>query len=491
MSNYQMRENRVENIVVRKVIDWKRQIFLQSLLLTILAYSHSSLAGFDRFVKDVFPSGTMSNNTAGGIVKEQAAGHLMGGSVIIKTPANPDLQLMHAQAPSCKMGGLPCGAQFELLGGSLSVLSGQELARHLKNLPANAATYAVMTYVKTVSPFIEDLMEYLDAKADEINKMSQFNCDQIQKLIDPMFPKAEAKATALRQSEMVLTGGGQDMSDIQTKSKKGGARDYSGNPQLESQLGDNYNIVWKALAKKVSVNGDGSELKELLMSISGTIIGTQDADGKRVTRHLKSLIDKELIKQFVGADGIDSKSVKLYECDKADHCLYPVVKERNISQGSFLFQRVQKLLKSIATKIEENRGQLTAEEESLVALSSMPIILKIEVDLATYSSRQDVIDNQTEFIEALCFDVVVGYLQSLLSEVQEAVGELSFAQIADGEKFRAFDEDTRETMRKLSVARAEARGRYDLIAQSKARLKQEINSFDKEFENFIGNHSRQ
>lgn len=451
-----------------------------------------SVAGFDRFVKDVFPSGTMSNATAGGVVKEQSAGHLMGGSVIIKTPANPGLQLVHARAPSCKMGGLPCGAQFELLGGSLSVISGQELMRYLKSLPASAETYAAMMSIKTICPQCENLLEYLDAKADEINKMAQFNCDQMQKLIDPLFPKEEAKATALRQSDMVLTGRSQDMAEIQKKSKRGGGRDYSSNPELESQLGEEYNLVWKALSKKTKADDGGKQLKELLMSISGTIISKKDKEGRRITRHLKSLIDKDLIKQFVGAEGMDSTKIKLYQCEKGggDLCLKPEVKEQTIDQAAFLFVRVQKLLKSITEKIVRNNNKevLTSEEEALVALSSMPLITRIEIDLATYSSKSDVITNQTEFVEALCFDVVVGYLQTLLSEVQEAVGELSFAQIADGDKFRAFDEDTRETMRKLSIARSEARGRYDLIAQSKMRLRQEINSFDREFEEFLGNH---
>ena len=87
------------------------------LLSILLCIPQTSLAGFDSLIKDVFPSGTMSNVTAAAMVKEQAAGHFMGGSVIIKTPAEPKLQLIQARAPSCKLGGLPCGAQVELLGG--------------------------------------------------------------------------------------------------------------------------------------------------------------------------------------------------------------------------------------------------------------------------------------------------------------------------------------------------------------------------------------
>ena len=452
----------------------------------MLLTTHQALAGFDNLVKDVFPSGTMSNSTASAIVKEQAAGHFLGGSVIIKTPADPKLQLVQARAPSCKLGGLPCAAQVELLGGAVSLVSSTELVSYLKSLPQNAATYGAMMAIKTLCPQCQDLLEYLDAKADWLNKMSFDKCHAMQSLMDPMFPKENAKSEALRQSKMVLTGGGKDMADYQRKSKEDTGDPTKGMEELESQLGENYNIVWKALAKKVKDDSDAKELKELLMSISGTIIGTKGEDRKIQVRHLKSLVNRDLLKQFVGAEGIDSETLKLYACDDSDRCLKPQAKDQKIKKGSFLFQRVQKIVASIVDKILKNQGDLTSEEETIIALSSEQLILKIEMDLATYSGRQNVISNQLEYIEALSFDVVTGYLQLLLVEVQEAVGELSHAQVADARKFEMFEQETRETMRMLSEARIEARGRYELIANSKDRLKRDVEYFDRSFESFIG-----
>lgn len=458
--------------------------------MSLLLVPTTSLAGFNDLVKDVFPSGTMSNTTRSAIVHEQAAGHYMGGSVIIKTPADTGLQIVQAQAPSCKLGGLPCGAQIELMGGALSMVSGKQLMEYLKSLPASAATYAAMMAVKTMCPQCNQLLEYLDGKADWLNQMSFDKCKLIQDTIDPFFPKENAKAEALRQSERVLTGNGRDMADIQQKSKKDNGNATGDHPELESQLGENYNIVWKALAKKVGDNEGGHDLKELLMSISGTIIGTKGADRKPQVQHLKSLVSRDLIKQFVGAEGMDSNSMRLYICDEGTHCLKPVAKDKKIKKGVFLFQRVQKLLTSIVGKILENNGVLTPEEETLVALSSEQLILKIEMDLATYADRMNVVDNQMEFVEALCFDVVTSYLQALLVEVQEAVGELSHAQMGDAKKFEAFEQDTRETMRMLSKARVEARGRYELIAASKQRLRQDVKYFNKSFEDFVSNHDQ-
>ena len=380
--------------------------FISAFILSlILQIPFMALAGFNNLVKDVFPGGTMSNVTASAIVKEQAAGHFTGGSVIIKTPASPALQLVQARAPSCSIGGLPCGAQIEAFGGALSLISGQELMKHLKTLPANAPTYAGMMLIKTKCVQCQDLLEYMDAKADWLNKFNFDTCAQMQSLIDSLLPKDNAKSQALRQTQMILTGQKKDMAALQQASKADSGDPTKDVPELESPLGENYNIVWKALAKKASSNSDGKELKELLMSISGTIIGTKGEDRKPKVQHLKSLVNRDLIKQFIGADGVDSKSMRLYVCDEAESCLAPVAKDRNINKGAFLFQRVQKIVASITEKILKNAGELTAEEETIIALSSEQLILKIEMDLATYAGKANVIANQSEYIEALGYDL--------------------------------------------------------------------------------------
>ena len=469
----------------------QKQIMLSFVILLLSLLPTSSFAGLDTLVKNVFPSGTMSNVTKGAITREQEGGHLTGGSVVIKTPANPGLQLLHVQAPSCKMGGLPCGAQFEMLGGGISGVSGAELMNHLKGLVENAVTYGGMMAIKTLCPQCQDLMEWLDAKADWINQMAKTDCNDMANLVDGMASKMAAGSRANRQADMVLKGEGKDAADITTNSKKDDGRDVNKTPELESQLGDNFNLVWKALAKKASADADGKELKELLMSISGTIIGTKDANSKQSVIHRKSLINKDLIKDFMGVGGSGSNKVKLYKCDETEKCLKPVINETTINEDSVLFTKISRLIDQIVEKVYTNEGNLTNEEETLVALSSMPLITKIEMDLGIYSNKANVSLNQSEFIEALCFDVVTSYLALLLQEVQEAVGELAFAQIADGEAFKAFESEARTTMRLLAEHKNAAFKRYDTIAQSKARLHQDRRFFNQKFEDFFNNHNQE
>jgi hypothetical protein len=348
-----------------------------------------------------------------------------------------------------------------------------------------------MMAIKTLCPQCQDLMEWLDAKADWINQMAKTDCNDMANLVDGMASKMAAGSRANRQADMVLKGEGKDAADITTNSKKDDGRDVSKTPELESQLGDNFNLVWKALAKKTSSDSGGRELKELLMSISGTIIGTKNANSKQSVIHRKSLINKDLIKDFMGVGGSGSNKVKLYKCDETEKCLKPAINETAISKDSVLFDKIAKLIEQIVEKVYVNEGDLTNEEETLVALSSMPMITKIEMDLGIYSNKANVALNQSEFIEALCFDVVTSYLSILLQEVQEAVGELAFAQIADGEAFKSFEAEARTTMRLLAEHKNAAFKRYDTIAQSKARLHQDRRFFHQKFEDFFNNHNQE
>lgn len=464
---------------------------IRNLKICLIIFSHvfmvtNAHANINKLIKNVMPSGTMSNVTKNAIVQEQSAGHLMGGSVIIKTPAEPGLQLIQAQSPSCKMGGLPCGAQFELIGGSISIVNSAELARHLKGLAQNAATYGAMMLVKTMCPQCEDLMTWLDSKADWLNNMAKTDCEDMAKLADGMLGKITAGSRANRQAAMVLNGDKKDMAAIGKETKKEPEADpIKDQPELKSILGDNYNLVWKALEKKAPNSTDNNELKEMLMSISGTIIGKKDGEGRRSVIHKHSLINKEMLAEFVGsAASTDPSKINLYNCDEKENCLNLTIKPSNINGKESFMGRIGDLVLSIATKIQKDVGPYTPEEETLIALSSLSLITKIEIDLSNYSKIEHASIAQAEFVEALSFDVVTTYLTKLLQEVQAAVGELEFAQIADSGAFSKFDLETRETMRALRAAKNHAFRRYDLIAQTKARLKQEISYFEFKFEEF-------
>ncbi|MGV2433262.1 MAG UNVERIFIED_CONTAM: conjugal transfer protein TraH [Rickettsiaceae bacterium] len=156
--------------------------------------------------------------------------------------------------------------------------------------------------------------------------------------------------------------------------------------EFKAVLPDNYNLVWKALS-----TGDRStdrEMKELIMSISGSIIGRKE-NGARTIMSLPSLIEKEdLIEQYIGKPGSGSSLVKLYVCDEDRHCLKPATQEKSIENAKTLYGKIETTLVKIIEKIVSNKGELSDEEKALVEYSSIPFISLFEIELALRNRDQ-------------------------------------------------------------------------------------------------------
>jgi conjugative transfer pilus assembly protein TraH len=286
---------------------------------------------------------------------------------------------------------------------------------------------------------------------------------------------------------MVVGGTGSDMADIRKKSIADAPDSTMGRPELESLLGDNFNLVWKALDKKASGAEDAKSFKELLMSISGTIIGKKDNNGRRSITLKKTLINQDLIEEFIGVRSGKTK-VELYICDETDRCLAPTKSPTNLTAADTLYGSIDTILVSLVKKIKTNSGSFSEEEENLIALSSVPLINKIQRELANRADNAYLTVRMGEFVEALCYDVVVTHLTRLLHQTSEAVAELSYLQIADIGVFKQFEDDVNNTVHFLVSARENAFRRYNIIEQTKARMLQEEAYFDQKFGDFMKNN---
>lgn len=289
------------------------------------------------------------------------------------------------------------------------------------------------------------------------------------------------------QNANVLNNRGADMADIRAKSKDDGNDPTQGRPELESLLGDNYNLVWKALQKKTDNAAGGIKFKELLMSISGTVIGKMDK-GNRSVAHKKSLVTKELVEELIG---IESKGgeIELYVCDEGQKCLNPTKYKTRLSKKDTIYGSIEELLKSMIKKIKENKEPLSSDEESLIALSGMPLITKIQMDLATMNKDSSPAVREADFLQALCYDVLTKYLGKMLHQTSEAVADIEYIQIVDTKAFDAFKNEVSEVLHSLSSGKANAFRRLNAVDAAKQRMMQEISIFEQKFSNIASSNA--
>lgn len=456
------------------------------LILTVLSLlsPHNTMAGIEKLIKNVMPSGTMSNVSKGAIVQDQLSGHIIGGSIMMKSPPIDDLQLMHAQMPTCKLGGLPCGAQLDLRMGGFSFIKLAQFEKFFKDLAANVGGYAALMAIKTVCPQCENIMTYLEQIVRNVNQFNINSCDAATAMAGGIAARFSKGAELTKQTANVLANVGADMNQIREKSKDDGSDPTSSHPELKSQLSDNYNLVWKALANKMSPAIDGTSFKELLMSISGTIILKKDEQNRRMPVHKKSLINDKLIEEMIGTSAQGSE-VELYVCDEAQKCLNPEKRKTRLAGTDSPKRKLSKLLESIIEKIRKNNGEFNEEEENLIALSSIPLIVKIQRELARDGGKGAHLTVRVEeFLELLAFDVVTNFLTKMLHETSEAVAELSNVQLVTTDAFDQFESEVAKALGSLNSGKDLAYKRFNMIEQVKSRMAMEEQEFERNFMSF-------
>ncbi|BBJ32479.1 hypothetical protein RAS_p750 (plasmid) [Rickettsia asiatica] len=359
--------------LIRKTVR-KANILLHALLILALLQSTSAYAGIETLMKSVMPSGTLSNNSRAALIKDQLGGHLVGGSMIVKTPGIDDISLGHFTLPTCKLGGLPCNVHFDLRMGAFSYISSKEMMESMKQMAQNASVYGGIMLVKTMCPQCENLMTWMEGVGRNVSDILNVNCERMMAPITGTMDKLAKSAEAKRQADLYLSGNSKDSAEIVQRAKKDSDTDPAeNNPELRTQLGENFNLVWKALSKTTSQTGT-TELKELLMSISGTIVIQKGLPPKVYS----SLAEQELIEQYMGVSGKSSGQITLYACDETKYCLNPTKQQKTFASSDTLHSKLSKLIESIMIKIEQDKENpgLTEEEMDLIDLSSLPLILK-------------------------------------------------------------------------------------------------------------------
>ncbi|MCP3852751.1 MAG: hypothetical protein GY694_21370, partial [Gammaproteobacteria bacterium] len=272
-----------------------------------------------------------------------------------------------------------------------------------------------------------------------------------------------------------------DLAATQRKASQNSDNSEEGLPKgSESILGDNWNLVWKALSTRASNESAKKDIqfKEFMMSLTGTII-SKKVGGKMIPSRKKSLVDKKNLKVYMGIEK-NSKAVKVYKCDTADKCLNPYGVPPKLDENITIKSKIDKLISSMMKKILlDGSKDFNSDELVLDQMSSIDIIAIMEQNLTEYGYKKegDKVSTKFEFYinesisKAICYDVVVEYLSKLVSETRRAVAEMEPQQIADyGKIFDKFEQDCRDLIEMLRDEKINA----TRIANNSLRLNENL-----------------
>jgi len=389
-----------------------------------------------------------SNITGANAYKGQQAGYYTGGSAFIRNGVR-NYQLMSVQLPSIQAG---CGG-IDIYTGGFSFISARELVDAMKNIGQNAAGYAFMLGMDTVSPMISSELHSMQNFADWANGQSLNSCQAAQTLVDSAFGQTQAAQRDVCASVGASSGSYDDYSRAQWACVNNGQYDNTmkkANAQHYDDISmDNTNIAWKAIQKNQFLKDD-QELAELFMSISGTLIYDAGQNpGKSPVKHYAapSLVaagNTDLIKAL-----LEGGKAKIYQCDEPKLCLNVNIKNThtiNVSYSDAFVSQVRALLDDMYSKIVTDSGTITDQEKWLLQSTSLPLYKILTVE-AAYTKGGTLNDIDT-YSEIVAVDLLEQYLSENLNIVAMSSSAFQFPE-KDLTIFRKGMDEARKAIREI------------------------------------------
>lgn len=386
--------------------------------------------------------GLAHNVTEGGGYQDQTGGFYTGGRVFARSKVN-NADLLSLQLPHYRAG---CGG-IDLFMGGFSYINAQQFIALLRNIGSNASGYAFNLALATVTPQIKSVLDDLLAKVQKMTNQNINSCEAAATLVGGVWPQSDASSqllcNAMSKDLGIATDWAQGRQKCGAEEQRTAVLNRKGEkPGFKDILGDEFNIAWKAILKNAFLKHN-TGLAEFFMTLSGTIISKREGEGLRV----QVLPSKSSDPQLISALLTGNMPAQIYKCDNAleDKCLTPSLQNVILPKKSALSSKVHNILTSLSDKVRTD-GKLSEEEEGFVNSTMIPVLKIIAVETAFKKGGSPI--SVTEFSEAIAHDILLQYLDEVMSLVWDSVTQLKKNQINDGmiEELRASVADSRKLL---------------------------------------------
>ncbi len=428
-----------------------------SVLMTASAQVHAEGIAAD-LMKFFNSAGMESNVTSPGAHKDQTAGYYSGGGVTARTGAR-NAQLATVQMPGFRAG---CGG-IDLWMGGFSHISSGAIVEMLRNIGSSAASYAFMLAVQTVSPQIYNIMNELNALANQVNQTNVNSCEAAATLLGGAWPKSDQTSKHLCQAMGSNLGAFSDWSAARQGCGAKGDRanvlsKAASDPKYKDMLVGEINLAWKAIQQNAFLNKD-SQLAQLFMSLVGSIISRADGESFRAYR-LPALVHKTDQADGVMNGLMNGGQTAIYACDDLKNCLNPTLKNTNIPADSGLYARTSKLIDELIRKAKQDDGsaELSSEEKSFLNSTRLPIYKMINV-ITAFSGGQSPLDIN-HYAELIAIDILHQYVTEIIDIVFESVVNLKAVQVREDD-IKDFLEELRYARERINAKRKSAYQQMD------------------------------
>jgi conjugative transfer pilus assembly protein TraH len=432
---------------------------ITQLVIILSLICGQAVASIHSDLDDFFDSMQLATNiTPAGAYEGQTAGYYTGGNLFARVPTR-NYNLMTVQLPAARAG---CGG-IDLFTGGFSFINSDQLVAMMRNIGSNAVSLAFQVALSTISPKLSGLLQDMQDMANKINAGNFNSCEAAANLLGGVLPKTDASQKALCQS--IGTGNGifGDYAASRQGCGTGGQRSTiiagaRGDSRFKDLIPDG-NIVWNAL-KKISSTSSDTQLAEMVMSLTGTVIYPLAADDSSpITPNIlpptiKAENDRDLLAFLRGGE------VTIWHCDSTGEfeCRSPTRQNITISEDDGYAARVADILTGMIDNMY-NESPLTTEQLNLLNETSLPVYKMLNV--ATAYSPAYAENWKSTYADAIALDLIYQYFKSLTYVVGDAVDLLQLPEAITGE----FQKRVIATRNSLERMRADKTSQVDQTIQ--------------------------
>jgi conjugative transfer pilus assembly protein TraH len=309
------------------------------------------------------------------LYKSQAAGYYTGGGgIVVRSPVK-NTQFMGVHKPSIQAG---CGG-IDIYKGGFSFINGDQLVETLQAISSNAAGFAFMLGLESVSPSVNNTIRQLQSWSNMINGIGINSCEASARLVGSVWPANEMASQHICRTAGTSNPLFSDYLEGRHKcSTANGRQQVTNKVGQELPLEGDYNIAWEALKIQPFFKGPGNkELAEMYMSLVGTIVFKEENTPRTFPSKAE---DSEFLNHL-----LEGGKIKKYAC-KDVKCLDIEEVEQDISLSDSWFAKIRQNLLTMQEKIIYDI-ELEPSEKGLLQTSRLPLFKIVNVLSAYHRGR--------------------------------------------------------------------------------------------------------
>ncbi|MCD8339372.1 MAG: conjugal transfer protein TraH [Burkholderiales bacterium] len=406
---------------------------LKSVILSVVLASSFVTVANANFMKDFYSSaGTYQGNvTSAGIYQSNSMNTVTGGGFVYRAPRK-DFSAFYFTPPSLSAG---CGG-IDIFLGAFGIPSREEFVAFLRNIGTALPGLAFQLALQTLAP---DLNEQVTSFRDLIRKYTNMfsdSCTAAQNLLkmtgaEEWIQKSAYEARSYLRSMGIVS----DESEANAKTRTSGSTVLS-NEQTKKDSGGSIvdaaelNLTWALLSGGTFATSYNRELRELMMTLVGTVIYVNEGSGDNMVSRAIPIAGQDLVGFMFGrtdSEVLETEAFRLKcESDDEDKCL--TVSKTSLEDVNLPYQFMQAAT-HYRLSILQRDPSIVSEDEMLLLASSTTIPL-LRLISATTTKRylgfsQDLL---SVYVEAAAYEAIIRALDRLALDLKVAASSSSATQ---------------------------------------------------------------